>query len=81
MHFSAKCNSGRIAIQWFHIKHYLDYQYSNFQPYTFSGGKNVCFWTIRDFGSPTNIRDQADVCEMRHPKQYLEIHFLYFLCY
>ena len=30
--FSAKCNSGRIAIQWFHIKHYLDYQYSKFQP-------------------------------------------------
>ena len=27
MLFSAKCNSGRIAIQWFHIKHYLDYQY------------------------------------------------------
>ena len=34
MHFSAKCNSGRIAIQWFHIKHYLDYQYTKFQPYT-----------------------------------------------
>ena len=29
MHFSAKCNSGRIAIQWFHIKHYLDYLYTN----------------------------------------------------
>ena len=35
MHFSPKCNSGRIAIQWFHIKHYLDYQYTKFQPYTF----------------------------------------------
>ena len=35
MHFSAKCNSGRVAIQWFHIKHFLDYQYTNFQPYTF----------------------------------------------
>ena len=35
MQFSAKCNSGRIAIQWFHIKHYLDYQYTKFQPYTF----------------------------------------------
>ena len=34
MHFFAKCNSGRIAIQWFHIKHYLDYQYTKFQPYT-----------------------------------------------
>ena len=32
--FFAKCNSGRIAIQWFHIKHYLDYQYTKFQPYT-----------------------------------------------
>ena len=29
-----KCNSGRIAIQWFHIKHYLDYKYTKFQPYT-----------------------------------------------
>ena len=35
MHFSAKCNSGRIAIQWFHIKRYLDYQYTKFQLYTF----------------------------------------------
>ena len=35
MHFSAKFNSGCIAIQWFHIKHYLDYQYTKFQPYTF----------------------------------------------
>ena len=26
MHFPAKGNSGRIAIQWFHIKHYLDNQ-------------------------------------------------------
>ena len=28
LYFSAKCNSGRIAIQWFHIQHYLDYQYT-----------------------------------------------------
>ena len=35
MHFPAKCNSGRIAIQWFHIKHYLDYHNTKFQPYTF----------------------------------------------
>ena len=35
MHFSAKCNSGRIAKQWFHIKHYIDYQYTKFQSYTF----------------------------------------------
>ena len=34
MHFSAKCNSGRIAIQWFHIKDYFDYQYIIIQPYT-----------------------------------------------
>ena len=32
MHFSAKCNSGFIAIQWFHIKHYFDYQYTKIQP-------------------------------------------------
>ena len=53
MHFSAKCNSGRIAIQWFHIKHYLDCQYTKFRPYTFRVQKNVCFCTIGDFGSPT----------------------------
>ena len=43
MHFSAKCNSGRIAIQWFHIKHYLDYQYTNFLPYTFQVQKMCVF--------------------------------------
>ena len=41
--FSAKCNSGRIAIQWFHIKHYLDYQYTKFQPYTFRVQKMCVF--------------------------------------
>ena len=41
--FSAKCNSGRIAIQWFHIKHYLDYQYTKFQPYTFRVQKLCVF--------------------------------------
>ena len=43
MHFHAKCNSGRIAIQWFHIKHYLDYQYTKFQPYTFRVQKMCVF--------------------------------------
>ena len=43
MYFSAKCNSGRIAIQWFHIKHYLDYQYTKFQPYTFRVQKMCVF--------------------------------------
>ena len=41
--FSAKCNSGCIAIQWFHIKHYLDYQYTKFQPYTFRVQKLCVF--------------------------------------
>ena len=52
MNFFAICNSGRIAIQWFHIKHYLDYQYTKFHPYTYRGQK-MCFCMIRDFGSPT----------------------------
>ena len=43
MHFSAKCNSGRIAIQWFHIRHYLDYQYTKFQRYTFRVQKMCVF--------------------------------------
>ena len=43
MHVPAKCNSGRIAIQWFHIKHYLDYQYTKFQPYTFRVQKMCVF--------------------------------------
>ena len=55
MHFIAKCNSGRVAIQWFQIEHYLDYQYTKIPAVYFSGAKNVCFCTIRDFGSPTNI--------------------------
>ena len=41
--FSAKCNSGRIAIQWFHNKHYLDYQYTKFQLYTFRVQKMCVF--------------------------------------
>ena len=59
--FSAKCNSCRIAIQWFHVKHYLDYQYAKFQPYTFRVQKNVCFCTIRDFGSPTIMLSMEEV--------------------
>ena len=34
MYFPAKCNSGRIAIQCFHIKHHFFYQYTKIQPYT-----------------------------------------------
>ena len=41
--FPAKCIFGRIAIQWFHIKHYLDYQYTKFQPYTFRVQKMCVF--------------------------------------
>ena len=41
--FSAKCNSGHIAIQWFHIKRYLDYQYTKIQPYTFRVQKMCVF--------------------------------------
>ena len=48
MLFSAKCNFGCITIQWFHIKHYLDY------PAVYlSGAKNMCFCTICDFDFPT----------------------------
>ena len=43
MHFPAKCNSGRIAIQWFHIKHYSDYQYTKLQSYTFRVQKMCVF--------------------------------------
>ena len=43
MHFPANCNSGRIAIQWFHIKHYLDYQHTKFQTYTFRVQKMCVF--------------------------------------
>ena len=41
--FSAKCNSGRVAIQWFYIKLYLDYQYTKFQPYIFRVQKMCAF--------------------------------------
>ena len=67
MHFSAKCNSCQIAIQWFHIKHYLDYQYTKFQPYTF-GCKNVCFCTIREFGSPDYMK--LDIKETTLSEEY-----------
>ena len=32
--FSEKCNSYRIAIQWFHVNQYLGIPYTKFQPYT-----------------------------------------------
>ena len=47
MHFFAKCNSGLIALQWFHIKHYLDYQYAKFQPYTSRVQKSVFLHDMR----------------------------------
>ena len=53
--FPAKCNSGRIALQWFHIMRYLDYQYTKFQLYTFRVQK-MCFSMIREFGSPTTSK-------------------------
>ena len=43
MHFLVKCNSGRFAIQWFHVKHHLDYQYTKFQPYTYRVQKMCVF--------------------------------------
>ena len=74
MHFPAKCNSGQIAIQWFHIKRHLDYQYTKFQPYTFRVQK-MCFCTIRDFGSPTIYfsctQDQDFSCFTHMRKFYL----------
>ena len=56
MHFSAKCNSGRIAIQWFHIKHYLDYQYTKFQPYTFRVQKMCVFARYATLVPRLNVR-------------------------
>ena len=48
MHFSAKCNSGRISYQvLFRLSVY------KIPAVYLSGAKNVCFCTIRDFGSPT----------------------------
>ena len=41
--FFRKMQSGRIAIQCFHIKHYLDYRYTKFQPYTFRVQKMCVF--------------------------------------
>ena len=60
--FSAKCNSGHIAIQWFHFKHYLDFVSVYKIPAVYlSGAKNVCFCTISDFGSPTINTDSFQV--------------------
>ena len=52
MHFSTKCNSGRIAIQWIDIKHYFIYRYTKIQTYT-TRLQKIRFCTIIDFGSPT----------------------------
>ena len=68
MHFSAKCNSGRIAIQWFHIKHYLGYQYTKFQPYTFRVQKNCVFARYATL-VPRLKRVYGSLCFKIHPQQ------------
>ena len=60
--FSAKCNSGRIAIQWFHIKHYSDYQYTKFQPYTFRVQKFVFLHDTRH-NFETQNRKSINFCQ------------------
>ena len=76
IHFSAKCNSGRSAIQWFHIKHYLDYLYTKFQPYTFWVQKNVSFCKMRDFGSPTIPHGKVTKHNKHHIQESQEVsHF------
>ena len=50
--FSAKCNPGRIAIQWKHIKDKFDYQYTKSSCIPL-GCNFLHFCTINDFGSPT----------------------------
>ena len=60
MHFSAKCNSGRIAIQWFDIKHYLDYRYTQFQPYTFRVKKKCVFERYATLVPRLKIYDKRD---------------------
>ena len=45
-------NAILVALQWFYIKHYFDYQYKNPAVYL-SVAKKLSFLTIQDFGSPT----------------------------
>ena len=52
--YIAKCNSGRIGMQWFHIKHYIDYQYTKLQSYT-SRVKKIELLHDKRLGFPTNI--------------------------
>ena len=52
----SKCNSPRISIQWFHIKHCSGYQYTKIQPYQSRVHFFLSFCKIRDFGSQTIYR-------------------------
>ena len=67
--FSMKCNSCRIAIQWFHVSRYSGIPYTKIQPYFMLAGIQafhiqkfscislgcnlLCFCMILNFGSPT----------------------------
>ena len=87
MHFSAKCNSGRIAIQWFHIKHYLDYPYTKFQAYTFWVQKMCVFARYatlvpRLYGFLVlfvKVASEVYVSLMGHTIQVMLIYLLYFI--
>ena len=73
--FSAECNSGRIAIQWFHIKHYLDYQYTKYQPYTFRVQK-MCVFARYATLVPRLLLISVTVC----PAKTLIYFLVHFLC-
>ena len=63
MHFSAKWNSGHIAIQWIHIKRYLGYQYTKFQLYTFRVQKNCVFARYATLVSQLSVsRPNKNIC-------------------
>ena len=65
MHFSAKCNSGRIAIQWVSYQALFRLSVYKIPALYLSGAKNVCFCTIRDFGSPTifvGLKESVHLC-------------------
>ena len=68
MHFSAKCISGRIAIQWFHITYYLDNQYTKNQPYTFRVQKKCVFLHDRRLWFPDySVLSVSQTASHTHP--------------
>ena len=86
MHFLAKCNSCRISIQWFHIMHYFNYQFTKKLAVYHLGAKKLCFaqyttsvpWLLgiarTDFRLCESVKIFTNWVRFSHESKYISIH-------